>query len=61
MECEFDNIIDNVKDSYIAKSTVHGNGLFASKEIKKGECLGFLDGQYISTYCINYFFIYSIL
>ncbi len=48
MDNKFENIIDNMHPTYIAKSNVHGHGLFASKEIAANECLGELDGQYIS-------------
>lgn len=39
------NIIDNVKLGQIKESTIHGHGLFAISNIKKGTVLGFLDGQ----------------
>lgn len=42
------NIIDNMKSTEIEQSSVHGMGLFASTIIKKGYCLGELDGQFIS-------------
>jgi SET domain-containing protein len=43
----FENVIDNVSKGYIQKSEIHGNGLFANEDIKKGEILGYLDGQLI--------------
>ncbi len=45
---KFDNIIDNIKSTYIKESCVHGFGLFASESIEANQCLGMLDGQYIS-------------
>ncbi len=48
MNNEFENIIDNIKPTYISKSNVHGNGLFALADITKHHCLGTLDGQYMS-------------
>lgn len=43
-----DCYIDNISFSYAAKSNIHGNGLFASHDIRKGTTLGALDGQVIS-------------
>lgn len=43
-----DCYIDNISFSYAAKSNIHGNGLFASHDIRKGTTLGTLDGQVIS-------------
>ncbi len=48
MNNEFENIIDNIKPTYISKSSTHGNGLFADADIEKEQCLGTLDGQYMS-------------
>lgn len=31
--------------TYIAKSTIHGQGLFAGKEIAAGELIGWLSGE----------------
>jgi len=40
--------VDNINFTYIKKSNIHGQGLFASENIKKGTILGFLDGQVMS-------------
>lgn len=40
--------VDNIQFTYIKKSNIHGQGLFASDEIKKDTILGFLDGQVMS-------------
>ena len=45
---DFRNIIDNISFTYIAPSTIHGMGLFARCQIKKGTILGTLDGQVMS-------------
>lgn len=42
-----EDIIDNLKFSYIRESKIHGYGLFADREIGEGVILGFLDGQSI--------------
>ncbi|UTT86151.1 SET domain-containing protein [Vibrio pelagius] len=39
------NTLDNISETYISKSSVHGFGLFSKKKINKGTTLGFLDGQ----------------
>lgn len=44
---ELKDVIDNVKHSYISKSKIHGNGLFASTQIKKNTKLGYLEGQVV--------------
>ncbi|MFW5794392.1 MAG: SET domain-containing protein [Bacillota bacterium] len=41
-------IINNIKNTYIQKSNIDGDGLFTKKEFKKDEILGELDGQIIS-------------
>lgn len=41
-------IIDNIPDTYIAESSIHGKGLFAAKDFRKGEILTVLDGMRIS-------------
>lgn len=43
-----DFIVDNIKNTEIAKSDLHGNGLFATADINADEVLTTLDGQYIS-------------
>ena len=45
---EITDTIDNLKKSEIAKSPIHGNGLFSVERIPKGEILGYLDGQEVS-------------
>ncbi len=40
-------VIDNFLYSYIAKSSIHGFGLFAKQNINKGSILSILDGQII--------------
>ncbi len=47
MNDSFAHILDNMNPTYIAQSTVHGNGLFAAAPLPKDHCLGTLDGQYI--------------
>ena len=37
--------IDNISFSYIDRSPIHGFGLFADENIRKGTLLGVLDGQ----------------
>jgi SET domain-containing protein len=46
-EITLEDTIDNLKFAYISKSKVHGQGLFSSQAIAKGEVLGYLDGQII--------------
>ncbi len=46
------NTIDNIKNTEIKKSKLHGFGLFATDIIKKDTVLSLLDGQKISI--INY-------
>ena len=41
-------IINNITFSTIKKSSIHGYGLFATKNIHKGSILGNLDGQIIN-------------
>lgn len=41
------DVVDNLKFSFIGKSTIHGYGLFASQDIEKGVALGILDGQIV--------------
>ena len=47
-EQDFSKIIDNIKNTEIKKSKIHGNGLYATKKIKKDTVLCILDGQFIS-------------
>jgi len=42
-----EDVIDNIKLSYIKESPIHGYGLFAEQEIDEGVVLGVLDGQII--------------
>lgn len=49
---DFSKVIDNIKNTIIKKSEVHGYGLFATKLIKEGQVLCILDGQYL-----NYSFV----
>lgn len=44
---DFDNIVDNIPNTQIMKSEIHGFGLFAKNFIKKDSILGILDGQYV--------------
>ena len=47
MSYDLEDVIDNLKYTYISKSIIHGNGLFASENLPKDIVLGVLDGQYI--------------
>lgn len=47
MKYDIEDVIDNLINSYISESNIHGNGLFASENIKEDTTLGTLDGQYI--------------
>lgn len=38
-------IIDNIPDTFIANSKIHGKGLFANRDFKVGEVLTVLDGM----------------
>ena len=40
-------VLDNIKNTFVSKSKIHGNGLFASKKIKTESLLCLLDGQYL--------------
>ena len=40
-------VVDNIADTNIRESQVHGKGLFTNKAIKKGSVLCVLDGQVI--------------
>ena len=44
---EIKDVIDNLADTYISESQVHGNGLYSLQDIKKGFVLGELDGQIV--------------
>lgn len=46
--CDIPDVVDNIAFSVIQKSKRHGLGLFSSRDLRKGEILGTLDGQYIS-------------
>lgn len=52
---DFSHIIDNIPNTEIKKSKLHGYGLFTNTKIKEGEVLCILDGQYI-----NYDFVKHI-
>ena len=39
------HIIDNIENTYISTSGVHGNGLFSKTELGTGQTLAILDGQ----------------
>jgi SET domain-containing protein len=41
-------IVDNIDNTMIQKSDIHGYGLFATKSIDKGDVLCILDGQIVS-------------
>ncbi len=41
-------VVDNIKNTYIAKSPIHGQGLFAEVKFAKESVLGYLDGQRMS-------------
>lgn len=47
-EYDIKDVIDNVKDTYISESQIHGMGLFSEKKIKKHSKLGYLEGQVVS-------------
>lgn len=44
----FNHIINNIPQGYIAKSNIHGYGLFASNNILKDTNLVELDGQLVN-------------
>jgi len=43
-----DNVIDNISNTVIKKSDIHGEGLFSTNDITKNSVLCLLDGQYLS-------------
>lgn len=47
MRYDIEDVIDNLLNSYISKSNIHGYGLFASENIEDETVLGTLDGQYV--------------
>lgn len=47
MTATHDEIIDNIRNTKIAPSSIHGFGLFATQEIRPGSKLCDLDGQYM--------------
>jgi len=49
------NIIDNISNTYVSHSSVHGFGLFASKDIKADKKIGKIDGQLIDRKHIHHF------
>ena len=46
-EIKLEDVIDNLKFSTVAKSPIHGHGLFASAPLSAGTVLGNLDGQVV--------------
>jgi len=46
-EVNLEDTVDNLKNTYIKKSDIHGYGLYAKKDIDKDQVLGYLDGQVI--------------
>ena len=49
------NIIDNISQTYISHSSIHGFGLFANKNINADEKIGRIDGQLIDRKYIHHF------
>ena len=41
-------VVDNIPDTEIRPSTVHGNGLFALRDFAAGEVIATLDGQVVN-------------
>lgn len=39
--------IDNIPDTEVKPSSIHGRGLYATKDFSEGKVLGYLDGQYV--------------
>jgi hypothetical protein len=39
--------VDNLRDTYVKRSAVHGFGLYADRALTAGERLGSLDGQFV--------------
>lgn len=39
-----DTLVDNIKNTYLAKSPIHGTGLFAALKMEVGDILGKLEG-----------------
>lgn len=48
VESDFAYVLDTIPLGYIAPSPVHGNGLFARRDIPAGSILTILDGQIMS-------------
>ncbi|MFW5913578.1 MAG: SET domain-containing protein [Bacillota bacterium] len=48
MKYKTDLVIDNIENTTIKKSSIHGLGLFATKTIPKGTLLTTLDGQEVT-------------
>ena len=44
---DINDVIDNLTETYINESHIHGNGLFSLHYIKQGFVLGELDGQIV--------------
>ncbi len=51
------DIVDNIANSVIKESTIHGLGLFSTADIKKDTIICLLDGQYVpaNTFFYNIF------
>jgi len=49
------NIIDNISNTYVSHSPIHGFGLFANKNIRADEKIGKIDGQLIDRKHIRHF------
>lgn len=47
MKVDFSWVVDNISDTIIKESAVHGHGLWTEKQIAQGTTLGVLDGQVI--------------
>jgi SET domain-containing protein len=47
MKSLVESVVDNICHSEIKKSKIHGNGLFATSNLKKNTILGILDGQIV--------------
>jgi len=49
------NVIDNISNTYVSHSFIHGFGLFANKNINADEKIGRIDGQLIDRKHIHHF------
>ena len=41
-------VVDNIPDTEIRSSAIHGNGLFATRDFEAGEIIATLDGQVVN-------------